>query len=170
MILNSHGGNQATTTFIVDRINQETAGIAVSLGSVATPFQDRDRLSDISDPQVFDRHGGVGETSRGLYLMPDLVDLEAAVTAELTLPRHLEQILPQVIAGDPAALTVFLAEGLKAEETGKGTSADQMSSTGVWSERDPKEATAEQGRLATEVFVEGAVRFIERWKELRPIR
>lgn len=170
LILNSHGGNQATTTFIVDRINQETAGIAVSLGSVATPFQDRDRLSDISDPQVFDRHGGVGETSRGLYLMPDLVDLEAAVTAELTLPRHLEQILPQVIAGDPAALTVFLAEGLKAEETGKGTSADQMSSTGVWSERDPKEATAEQGRLATEVFVEGAVRFIERWKELRPIR
>ena len=79
-------------------------------------------------------------------------------------------MLPDVIAGDPTALTVFLAEGLKAEETGKGTSADQMSSTGVWSERDPKEATAEQGRLATEVFVVGAVRFIERWKELRPIQ
>ena len=116
------------------------------------------------------RHGGVGETSRGLYLMPDLVDLEAAVTAELTLPSHMERMLPDVIAGDPTALTVFLAEGLKAEETGKGTSADQMSSTGVWSERDPKEATAEQGRLATEIFVEGAVRFIERWKELRPIQ
>ena len=170
LILNSHGGNQATTTFIVDRINQETAGIAVNLGSVAAPFQDRSRLVDIPDPQVFDRHGGVGETSRGLYLMPDLVDLEAAVTAELTLPSHMERMLPDVIAGDPTALTVFLAEGLKAEETGKGTSADQMSSTGVWSERDPKEATAEQGRLATEVFVEGAVRFIERWKELRPIR
>ena len=170
LILNSHGGNQATTTFIVDRINHETSGIAVNLGSVAAPFQDRSRLVDIPDPQVFDRHGGVGETSRGLYLMPDLVDLEAAVTAELTLPSHMERMLPDVIAGDPTALTVFLAEGLKAEETGKGTSADQMSSTGVWSERDPKEATAEQGRLATEVFVEGAVRFIERWKELRPIR
>ena len=170
LILNSHGGNQATTTFIVDRINHETAGIAVNLGSVAAPFQDRSRLADIPDPQVFDRHGGVGETSRGLYLMPDLVDLEAAVTAELTLPSHMERMLPDVIAGDPTALTVFLAEGLKAEETGKGTSADQMSSTGVWSERDPKEATAEQGRLATEVFVEGAVRFIERWKELRPIQ
>ena len=170
LILNSHGGNQATTTFIVDRINHETSGIAVNLGSVAAPFQDRSRLVDIPDPQVFDRHGGVGETSRGLYLMPDLVDLEAAVTAELTLPSHMERMLPDVIAGDPTALTVFLAEGLKAEETGKGTSADQMSSTGVWSERDPKEATAEQGRLATEVFVEGAVRFIERWKELRPIQ
>ena len=170
LILNSHGGNQATTTFIVDRINQETSGIAVNLGSVAAPFQDRSRLVDIPDPQVFDRHGGVGETSRGLYLMPDLVDLEAAVTAELTLPSHMERMLPDVIAGDPTALTVFLAEGLKAEETGKGTSADQMSSTGVWSERDPKEATAEQGRLATEIFVEGAVRFIERWKELRPIQ
>ena len=170
LILNSHGGNQATTTFIVDRINHETAGIAVNLGSVAAPFQDRSRLADIPDPQVFDRHGGVGETSRGLYLMPDLVDLEAAVTAELTLPSHMERMLPDVIAGDPTALTVFLAEGLKAEETGKGTSADQMSSTGVWSERDPKEATAEQGRLVTDVFVEGAVRFIERWKELRPIQ
>lgn len=170
LILNSHGGNQATTTFIVDRINHETSGIAVNLGSVAAPFQDRSRLADIPDPQVFDRHGGVGETSRGLYLMPDLVDLEAAVTAELTLPSHMERMLPDVIAGDPTALAVFLAEGLKAEETGKGTSADQMSSTGVWSERDPKEATAEQGRLATEVFVEGAVRFIERWKELRPIQ
>ena len=170
LILNSHGGNQATTTFIVDRINHETSGIAVNLGSVAAPFQDRSRLVEIPDPQVFDRHGGVGETSRGLYLLPDLVDLEAAVTAELTLPSHMERMLPDVIAGDPTALTVFLAEGLKAEETGKGTSADQMSSTGVWSERDPKEATAEQGRLATEVFVEGAVRFIERWKELRTIR
>ena len=107
LILNSHGGNQATTTFIVDRINHETSGIAVNLGSVAAPFQDRSRLADIPDPQVFDRHGGVGETSRGLYLMPDLVDLEAAVTAELTLPSHMERMLPDVIAGDPTALTVF---------------------------------------------------------------
>jgi len=65
---------------------------------------------------------------------------------------------------------VFLAEGLKAKETGKHTSAAEMSSTGVWSERDPKEATAEQGRRSTEAFVDGAVRFIERWKQLRPMR
>ncbi len=169
LILNAHGGNQAATTFIVDRINQETAGIAVNLGSAAGPFQDRDRLAGIADPQLFDRHAGVGETSRALYLMPDLVDLEAAVPAQLTLPSHMERMLPDVIAGDPTTLRVFLAEGLKAEETGKGTSAREMSSTGVWGVRDPKEATVEEGRLATEVFVEAAVRFIERWKQLRPL-
>ncbi|NIP59684.1 MAG: creatininase family protein, partial [Gemmatimonadetes bacterium] len=31
LILNAHGGNRAITTFIVDRINQETPGIAVDL-------------------------------------------------------------------------------------------------------------------------------------------
>ncbi len=169
LILNAHGGNSAATTFIVDRINQQTAGIAVNLGSAAGPFQDRDRLAGIPDPHLFDRHAGVGETSRALYLMPDLVDLEAAVPAQLTLPSHMERMLPDVIAGDPTALRVFLAEGLKAEETGKGTSAREMSSTGVWGVRDPKEATVEEGRLATEVFVEAAVRFIERWKQLRPL-
>ena len=45
-----------------------------------------------------------------------------------------------------------------------------MSATGVWSERDPREATAEQGRRSTEAFVDAAVRFIERWKSLRRLR
>jgi creatinine amidohydrolase/Fe(II)-dependent formamide hydrolase-like protein len=77
-------------------------------------------------------------------------------------------MFPHVVAGDPVARLVFMAEGLKPRETGKGTSAAEMSTTGVWSERDPSDATAEQGRRATEAFVDGAVRFIERWKELRP--
>ena len=34
LMLNAHGGNRAITTFIVDRINQETEGIAVDLGAV----------------------------------------------------------------------------------------------------------------------------------------
>ncbi len=170
LILSAHGGNAAAANFIVDRINQETPGIAVNLGSAAAPLQDRERLAGIPDPGLFDRHGGVSETSRALYLMPALVDLEAAEPAVLTLPSHLESMLPDVIAGDPTAQRVFLAEGLKAEETGKGTSAREMSSTGVWSVRDPKEATLEAGRLATEVFVDAAVQFIERWKVLRPLQ
>jgi creatinine amidohydrolase len=170
LILSAHGGNAAAANFIVDRINQETPGIAVNLGSAAGPFQDREKLAGIPDPGLFDRHGGVSETSRALYLMPALVDLEAAEAAVLTLPSHLENMLPDVIAGDPTAQRVFLAEGLKAEETGKGTSAREMSSTGVWSVRDPKEATLEAGRLATEMFVDAAVQFIERWKTLRPLQ
>lgn len=169
LFLSAHGGNAAATTFIVDRINQETPGIAVDLNSAVGPFRDRDRLSGVPDPGLFDRHGGVSETSRALYLMPDLVQLEAAVPAELTLPDHMQEMLPQVIAGDPTALKVFLAEGLKAEETGKGTSAREMSTTGVWSVRDPKEASLDRGRIETEVFVDAAVAFIERWKGLRPV-
>lgn len=171
LMLNSHGGNAATTTFIVDRINQETPGIAVDLGAAAGPFTDRSALAAIEepDPPVFDRHGGVSETSRALYLVPDLVDLAAARPATLTLPPELQAMLPDVLAGDRTALTVFLAEGLKAEETGKGTSADAMSSTGVWGVRDPREATVEEGRIATETFIDAAVAFIERWKELRPM-
>jgi len=41
LMLNAHGGNRAITTFIVDRINQETAGIAVDLGAAAAPFMER---------------------------------------------------------------------------------------------------------------------------------
>jgi creatinine amidohydrolase len=78
-------------------------------------------------------------------------------------------LVPAIEAGDPTALRVFLAEGLKAKETGKRTSAREMSTTGVWSERDPREATVERGRAETEAFVEAAVRFIERWNELRPL-
>lgn len=167
LILNAHGGNRAITTFIVDRINQETAGIAVDLGAAAGPFMDP--LPRPDAPRVFDRHGGVGETSNSLYLIPNLVDTTVAETAEHTLPAHLEAMLPEVVAGDPTALRVFLAEGLKAEETGKGTSAAEMSTTGVWGLRDPRDGSAEQGRTGTERFVDGAVQFIERWKELRPL-
>ena len=165
LILNAHGGNAAITTFIVDRINQETAGIAVDLGAAAAPFREG---TSIPRATVFDRHGGVGETSNSLYLMPSLVEMDEARTATLTLPEHLEKMLPAVIEGDPTALRVFLAEGLKAEETGKGTSSHEMSTTGVWGVRDLDEATADQGRQETEDFVQAAVRFIERWNELRP--
>ena len=84
------------------------------------------------------------------------------------MPPHLEAMLGEVLAGDPTALALFLAEGLKAEETGKGTSAAEMSSTGVWGVRDPTEATAERGRAMTEASVDAAVAFIERWNRLRP--
>jgi creatinine amidohydrolase/Fe(II)-dependent formamide hydrolase-like protein len=43
-----------------------------------------------------------------------------------------------------------------------------MSATGVWSQRNPREATAELGRRDTEEYVDAAVRFIERWKQLEP--
>lgn len=168
LIMNAHGGNAAITRFIVDRINQETEGIAVDLGSVLGPFRPRVAAAPQTAPPVFDRHGGTPETSNSMHLIPELVDLAAAVPAELTLPSHMEAMLPAVVAGDPTALTVFLAEGLKDEATGKRTSAAEMSTTGVWGVRDPREATAERGRAGTESMVTAAVAFIQRWNELRP--
>ena len=168
LFLNSHAGNQYITRFVVDRINQETAAIAIDLSDgVAAMMGPRGAARPASER--FDRHGGVGETSRAMYLFPSLVQIDKAQRATLTLPPHLRAMLPQVVEGDPAAALVFLAEGLKPKDTGKHTSTAEMSATGVWSERDPHEATAEQGRRATETFVDAAVRFIERWKALRPM-
>ena len=171
LFYNSHTGNQHVTRFVVDRINQETAAIAVDLGDGVETMDTRAPSSAMQPREpAFDRHGGVGETSRALYLFPSLVPLEKAEKATLTLTPSLQQLMPLVKAGDATALFVFLAEGLKPKETGKGTSAAQMSSTGVWSERDPREATAEQGRRGTTRFVDLAVRFIDRWKQLRPMQ
>ena len=166
LILNAHGGNRAITTFIVDRINQETPGIAVDLGAAAAPFT---APSTTPPSRVFDRHGGVDETSRLMYLAPDLVDLSVAETATLTMPAHLESLVPDVVAGDPTVTLLFLAEGLKAEETGKGTSAREISSTGVWGVGDLQQSSVARGRDGSLRFVDAAVQFIERWKQLRPM-
>jgi len=163
IIMNAHGGNRAISTLIVDQINQTTAGVAVSFGEAVSPFMEP---STVAPSTVLDRHGGTGETSNSLYLMPDLVQLDQAVTAELTLPGHLRDMLPEVVAGDPTALRLFLAEGLKAEETGKQTSSAEMSTTGVWGERDPREGSARRGADQAQRTIAAAVQFIDRWNEL----
>ena len=169
LILNSHGGNQATSQFIVDRINQETSGIAVELNAAAAPFLPKPAAPTAGKAKSFDRHGGVQETSTSLYLTPGLVNLEAARAAKLTMPAHLEAMLPAVTAGDATASLVFLAEALKAESTGKRTATREMTDTGSWSQLNPRTATATIGREDTEKFVSAAVEFIDTWKRLRPL-
>jgi creatinine amidohydrolase len=169
LFLNSHAGNQYITRFIIDRLNQETAAVAIDLGDGVAAMTTRVPTEAAPGTARFDRHGGVGETSRAMYLFPSLVQLDKAQPAQLTLPPHLARMLPDVVRGDRAANLVFLAEGLKPKATGKQTSTAEMSATGAWSERNPAEATAETGRRATETFVDAAVRFIERWKALSPL-
>lgn len=170
LFLNSHAGNNAITSFIVDRINQETVAVAVELGAAAaTMRQPGGGGRSADDAGNFDRHGGVGETSASLYLTPGLYDQSVARPAKLTYPPHLAALVPKLKAGDRAAELVFLAETLKGTVTGKRTSTREMSDTGSWSELDPKTATAEAGRRATESFVTSAVAFINHWKELRPL-
>lgn len=169
IILNAHTGNTAVSTLLVDQINQTTPGIAVLFEQAIEPFREQ-RTGPPQAAAMFDRHGGTGETSSSLYHMPTLVQLDKAVAATLTLPPHMQAMLPQVNAGDPTANLVFLAEGLKAKETGKHTSSAEMSSTGVWGVRDPREATAARGATASTNTVNAAVKFIDRWNQLRPYK
>jgi len=163
LFLNSHAGNQYLTMYVADRINQETPAIAVDLSTSVRGAGESGRAT------AFDRHAGVGETSRAMYLFPTLVDISKAGKNDLTLPDHLNKALPQVVAGDAATTQVFLAEALKPRDTGKHTSTREMSATGVWSERDTRDSTAEQGRRAIESFVNAAVAFIDKWKHIRPL-
>ena len=167
LFLTSHSGNDATTRFIVDRINQETPAVAVEMGAAADLM--RPPAPPIGQtPRVFDRHAGVTETSNSLYLTPGLYDQSVARAATLSYPPHLAAMVPAVLAGDRAANLVFMAEALKQKSTGKQTSTREMSDTGAWSVLDPKTATADMGRRDNEAFVSAAVAFINRWKELRP--
>lgn len=170
IILNAHTGNTAVSTLLVDQINQTTPGIAVLFEQAIAPFRERPTGPPRPATTPFDRHGGTGETSSSLYHMPTLVQLDKAVAAKLTLPPHLEAMLPLVNAGDQTASLVFLAEGLKAEETGKKTSSAEMSTTGVWGVVDPKEGMAARGAASSTANVQAAVKFIDRWNELRPYK
>ena len=167
----SHTGNQYIASYVADRLNQETRAVAVNLADgVAAMRAAPETPSTVSTrPVPFDRHAGVGETSMALYLFPTLVQMEKAERATLTLPPAMSALPPLVATGDRAATLVFLAEALKPKGTDKGTSTAEMSTTGSWSERDPREASATQGKQASDVFVDAAVRFIERWKQLRPM-
>ncbi len=172
LFLSSHIGNQYIANYVADRINQETPAVAVNLADGVAAMREPpvQRPPTPNQPVPFDGHGGVSETSGALYLFPTLVQMDKAERATLTVPSALSSLPPLVAIGDPAATLVFLAEALKPKATGKGTSTVEMSTTGVWSERDPREATAEQGQQTTEAFVDAAVRFIERWKQLRSLQ
>src|SRR5215470_2997985 len=98
MLLTTHGGNRNMSRYLVERINQETPGIAVELNDAAAPFI---QTSKRPKTKQFDRHAGVGETSSGLYLFPDLVDMRKAGPNSLQMPDHLRNMLPEVIARDP---------------------------------------------------------------------
>ncbi|RTE54762.1 creatininase family protein [Arenibacter aquaticus] len=163
VLMNSHGGNTAVTTFLVDQINQKTSAVAVDYSVAIKPFLE---AAEKKEAKALDRHAGTGETSNSMYLMPSLVQLEKATATKLTLPEHLEKMVPDVIKEEPTAKLLFLAEGLKAEETGKKTSTIEMTKTGVWGELDPKEATLERGEDDTKRMISACSKFIDRWNEL----
>lgn len=161
-------GKANKSHYLADRINQETPAIALELHT-ATQGGQAAETPTRTTVAPFDRHAGVGETSSALYRIPSLVDLSKAGKNDVTLPEHLNRALPQVKVGDRVATQVFLAEALKPTDTGKHTSTREMTATGVWSELDTREATADRGHSDTDSFVNAAVAFIEKWKAIRPV-
>lgn len=162
IFMNSHGGNRAITTFLVDQINQKTSAVAVDYSIAIASFLTPEKTEKTTS---LDRHAGVGETSDSLYLMPSLVEIDRATEPGVNHPKHLEKMLPDVIKEEPTAKLLFLAEGLKAEETGKKTSTVEMTKTGVWGELHPKEATLERGANNAKRMVEACSKFIDKWNE-----
>ncbi len=166
LLLTSHSGNENVSRYIIDRINQETPGIAVELGEAITPYIQKPKRRE---PLQFDHHAGVGETSDGLYLFPALVDMSKAGKNEVKLPDQLQKMLPEMNKGDATAVRVFVAQAMKPKGTGKRTSSREVTKTGVWSDQDTRTATADRGQEDSEAFVNASVQFIERWKVLQPV-
>jgi len=157
IIMSSHGGNDAIVDFIVDQVNQTTSGIAVNYDKAIEPF--------LEPIQSYGGHAGTGETSKSLYLIPNLVKMNRIGTTTNTLPKHLKDIQGSV-ASDPTTRLVFLAEILKDESTGKKTSSSEISSSGVVGPFELEKTNVKFGEDIVLRNVEAAIQFIDKWNNL----
>lgn len=158
LFFNYHGGNNIIQSKVIHRINHQTQGIAIAIGH-GGPLQPAGE-----DDGSMDWHAGVSETSIMLYLQPELVRLEKAAQPLMTFTPQMKE-LQQLATKDPSLRYVWSSLLGVPEETGKGGASHQLSSNGVWSFLDPRQATAEQGRQEVEEMVERAVKFIQAWKK-----
>ena len=158
MFFNSHGGNSIVQDNVIHRINHETGAIAIAIGD-GSPIQ-KPGTSD-----SLDFHAGVEETSIMLYLEPDFVKKERAQKPILHFTPQVEE-LQKLSKTHPELANVWDLLIFIPEETKKGGTSHEVSSNGVWSLKNPKNATAEIGRKVTQDIINRAVTFIEDWKKV----
>jgi creatinine amidohydrolase len=158
MFLNGHGGNAIVQSKVIHRINHNTEAIAVALG---------DYVPREAEPPKdwFDQHAGFQETSVMLYLEPDLIRMDRAEKPKIHLSEEAEKYL---LYGrkNPELMGIFWSLLGTPEETGKGGASHQISSNGVWSFSDPKDAKKEIGERFINQRVESAVKLIGAWKQV----
>ncbi len=158
MFLNGHGGNNIVQSKTIHRINQNTEAVALALGDYASwetePSKD-----------WFDQHAGVNETSVMLYLKPDLVHMERAKKPKISLSPQMGKYLIRA-RQNPELMGIFWSLLATREESGKGGASHQISSNGVWSFSDPKDATKEKGERNITGMVANVSKFIETWKQV----
>jgi len=160
LFLNMHGGNFIPESAAIHRINQNLAARAVAIGAGSAIQKDYPRAPGVS----FDEHAGVGETSVGLFLWPELVHMDRASKPEFRFSPEVQRLMA-LLPEHPELSALSGALVAVPEETGKGGSSRELTSNGIWSNGDPKTATRELGEKIIMVQVENAVRFIEAWKK-----
>lgn len=157
LFFNYHGGNNIVQTRVIHRINHQTPGIAVAIGHGSS------LQSEEEDDSSMDWHAGVSETSLMLYLKPELVRLDRAEKPVMRFTPQMKE-LRQLAAKEPSLLLVWSSLLGIPEETGKGGASHELSSNGVWSFLDPREATAQRGEKEALEMVRQAVKFIKAWQ------
>lgn len=158
LFFNYHGGNNVVQQNVIHRINHETEAVAVAVGHGGSVMTETGGVPG-------DMHGGVNETSLMLHFHPELVRMERAEKPVMRYSERAEKLRAGA-AEDPAWNLVLDALLGVPVETKKGGASHELSSNGVWSFRDPREASAELGRKMAETMVAQAVRFIEGWRKL----
>jgi len=114
--------------------------------------------------EFFDWHAGMGETSIMLYLKPELVKMERAEKPKMNFTPQMGKLW-EITQKNPELMNIWSSLLGVPEETKKGGSSRELSSNGVWSFGDPKEANPEIGEKTVNRMVEAAVKFIEAWKQ-----
>ena len=154
---NAHGGNNIVQEKLIHRVNSNTGADAVSIG-VGSPLWPTEGV------EYFDWHAGKFETSLDLCLFPDLVQLDKAEKPIIHFSEETERM--KLLAEDYPELNRIWEETklFLPEENGKGAAVHEISSNGVISYNDPKDASTEYGMPYVDSIVNSAAALIKAWK------
>jgi creatinine amidohydrolase len=161
MLANFHGGNRVVENNVIHRINHTTEATAVSIG-IGSPVQ----KGGGEDETFFDNHAGLSETSWMLFVRPDLVKMERAEKPKIKFTAQMQKLLEEGKTY-PDLMMIFNSQLAVPEDTKKKGASHEISSNGIWSFEDPREATEERGEKAAEYMVRDAVNFINAWKRIK---
>ena len=156
MFFNAHGGNNIVQTNLIHRIAHTTGAnaVAIGVGSALWPTEGKDD---------YDFHAGKFETSVDLCMFPELVQMDKAEKPIIYSTPEAEE-LKSLSDNHPELKPIWQSMLFLPEETRKGGATHQISSNGVYSYNDPKDASAEYGQQFVDEIVNNAVDLIEAWK------
>ena len=161
MFANFHGGNRIVENNVIHRINHTTEATAVSIG-IGSQVQ----KGGGEDDTFFDNHAGLSETSWMLYVRSDLVMMDRAEKPKIKFTAQMQKLLEEGKTY-PDLMMIFNSQLAVPEDTNKKGASHEISSNGIWSFEDPREATKERGEKAAEYMARDAVNFINAWKRFK---